>query len=85
MYKRQGHSKEVAECLLKQLHVGVTFLHGEGAYEKKEKKILLCATRKSQAPKLEQIVKTVDSRAFLIKTSANEIYGEGYKNYDELV
>ena len=45
---------------------------------------MLCATRKIQAPKLEQIVKETDSDAFLIVTSANEIYGEGYKRYEEL-
>ena len=45
---------------------------------------MLCATRKSKAPKLEQIVKEIDPSAFLIKTSANEIYGEGYKKYEEL-
>lgn len=79
-----NYANEVSNCLMKKLHVGVTILHGEGAYEKKEKKILLCATRKTQAPKLEQIVKEIDPSAFLIKTSANEIYGEGYKKYEEL-
>ncbi len=79
-----NYSAQVAGKLMENLHVGVTYLHGTGAYEKKEKQILLCATRKIQAPKLEQIVKETDSDAFLIVTSANEIYGEGYKRYEEL-
>ena len=79
-----NYSTQVAGRLMKNLHVGVTYLHGTGAYEKKEKQILLCVTRKIQAPKLEQIVKETDSDAFLIVTSANEIYGEGYKRYEEL-
>lgn len=79
-----NYSTQVAGKLMENLHVGVTYLHGTGAYERKEKQILLCATRKIQAPKLEQIVKETDSDAFLIVTSANEIYGEGYKRYEEL-
>jgi uncharacterized membrane-anchored protein YitT (DUF2179 family) len=31
--------------------------------------------------KAEAIVREVDSDAFMIVTSANEIYGEGYKSY----
>jgi uncharacterized membrane-anchored protein YitT (DUF2179 family) len=32
------------------------------------------------SPKAEEIVKQEDALAFMIVTSANEIYGEGYKN-----
>lgn len=76
------HSKEVADKLMEDLEVGVTYLKGEGAFKEREKDVILCATRKIQAPKLEAIVREVDKNAFLIVTSANEIYGEGYKSYD---
>ncbi len=76
------HSGEVAERLMEELEVGVTYLKGKGAFKDKDKEIILCATRKTQAPKLEMIVREVDREAFLIVTSANEIYGEGYKSYD---
>lgn len=76
------HSKEVAKRLMEDLEVGVTYLEGKGAFKEKEKEIILCATKKIQAPKLEEIVRKLDKNAFLIVTSANEIYGEGYKSYD---
>lgn len=75
-------SMEVAGRLLDELKVGVTYLNGMGAFTEKEKEIILCATRKIQAPKVEEIVKEVDHNAFLIVTKAKEIYGEGYKSYD---
>lgn len=78
-------SEKVAKRLMKDLKVGVTYLKGRGGYINKEKEIIMCATRKTQAPKLEEIVRQVDKNAFLIVTRANEIYGEGYKNYGEIV
>lgn len=76
------YSKEVAERLMKDLKVGVTYLKGKGAFKDREKEIIFCITRKAQAPKVENVVKEVDKEAFLIVTGASEIYGEGYKSYD---
>ena len=39
-----------------------------------------CVARKQQGPAIEEIVKGEDKDAFMIISSANEIYGEGYKN-----
>jgi uncharacterized membrane-anchored protein YitT (DUF2179 family) len=75
-------AEKVAERLMGELEVGVTYLKGKGGFKGNKKDIILCVTRKSQAPKLEKIVKETDDTAFLIATSANEIYGEGYKSYD---
>ena len=40
----------------------------------------MVAMRKALAPKAEEIVKEVDPTAFMIITSASEIYGQGHKN-----
>ncbi len=66
--------------ILEDLEVGATVLKGQGAYSRHEKEIILCVVKKQVMPKLEEIVKQEDEKAFLILSSANEIYGEGYKN-----
>ena len=38
---------------------------------------------KRLGPQVEEIVKQEDSRAFMVITSANEIYGEGYKDFSD--
>lgn len=73
-------SELLAEKLLVDVDAGVTFLTGRGAYSQKEKEVILCAVKKSIYPKVEEVIKDTDPRAFLIVTHANEIYGEGYKN-----
>lgn len=71
----------VSERLMKEVETGVTLLHGEGAYTKKNKKVLMCVLHDHQYPMLRDIVKQEDKNAFLIVTKATEIFGEGYKNH----
>lgn len=73
-------STAIADKLLKDVDVGVTFIKGQGAYSKKEKDIIMAVVKKPLSPRIEEVVKEVDSSAFMIFTSANEIYGQGYKN-----
>ncbi|MCM1326088.1 MAG: YitT family protein [Bacteroidales bacterium] len=75
-----NHSETIARRVLDELNVGVTFIQGSGAYSGKDKKVILCVMKKPLSPKVEEIVKKEDPMAFMIFSSATEIYGEGYKN-----
>ncbi len=72
--------EEITEKILADVRIGVTLLSGEGAYTKKKKQVLLCAAKKHTFPKIREIVKDTDANAFMIISSATEIFGEGYKN-----
>ena len=74
-------AKTVARRLMDELDVGVTYLNGIGAYSNSEKLVILCAMRKQLFPKARTIVKEVDPGAFMIVSSANEIFGEGFKDH----
>lgn len=80
IYIISDKSAEIAKRLLTELEIGVTFVEGKGAYSGKEKKVILVVMRKTLAPKAEEIVKVCDPLAFMIISSATEIYGEGYKD-----
>lgn len=41
----------------------------------------MCAIRKQQLPQAKEIVKEIDENAFMIVSSANEIFGKGYKSH----
>ena len=71
----------ITERLLKELNIGVTYLSGTGAYKKEDKQVIFCVVKKQNAYKVEEIVKQEDEHAFMIISSATEIYGEGYKSY----
>lgn len=72
--------QEITERLLQELDVGVTYLEGEGAYSNEKKRVIMCVVRKQISPQVEEVVKEEDANAFMIVSSAAEIYGEGYKN-----
>lgn len=81
IYIISDKSETITERLLKDLDLGVTHVNGKGAYSGKEKQVIMCVMRKQLAPLAEEVVKEEDPQAFMIITSATEIYGEGYKSY----
>ena len=80
IYIISDQAERIAQRLLDELEIGATFLEGKGAYSKETKKVIMCVMQDTISPKAEEIVKQEDALAFMIVTSANEIYGEGYKN-----
>ncbi|MBQ7125181.1 MAG: YitT family protein, partial [Clostridia bacterium] len=75
--------EEIAEKLLSEVDVGLTYINGSGAYTKSEKKVILCAVKKYNYPRIKDLVHKIDSNAFMIVSSASEVYGEGYKLYGQ--
>lgn len=82
IYIISDHPEEVSARLMQEVETGVTMLYGEGAYTKKDKKVLMCVVRNQQYPMVRDVVKQEDKHAFLIVTKATEIFGEGYKSQD---
>lgn len=70
----------ITKRLLEELDIGVTYLSGSGAYSGKDKDVIMCVMKKPLSPKAEVIVREEDPLAFMIVTSATEIFGEGYKS-----
>lgn len=72
--------QNIVRRLLEDLDIGATYISGKGAYSGKDKQVILCVVKKHLFPKAEEIVRQEEPDAFMIVTSATEIYGEGYKN-----
>ena len=72
----------ITERLLTELDVGATLLEGSGAYSGRDKRVVLCVVRKWLIGRALKIIKSEDERSFAIVTTANEVFGEGYKPHD---
>ena len=72
--------EKMLQRILSEMDIGATILSGRGAYSNREKQIIMCVVKKRITPVIQEIVRQEDMNAFLIIASANEIYGEGYKN-----
>lgn len=73
----------ITQRLLVELDAGATFLEGTGAYSGEGKKVVMCVVKKRMATKALKIVKMEDEKSFAIITTANEVFGEGYKLHGE--
>lgn len=74
------HPKRMKQRILEELEITATLIEGKGAYTGERKEILMVVMRKQMAPRAEEIVKEEDKNAFMIVSSASEIFGEGYKD-----
>ena len=81
VYIISDHAEQIAKRILEEMDAGVTFIDGKGAYSGKKKNVILCVVKIQLEPRAEEIVRQEDPEAFMIVTSATEIYGEGYKSY----
>lgn len=78
--------ENITKRILEELDIGVTYISGSGAYSGKEKNVIMCVMKKQTSPRAEAIVREEDPLAFMIVTSATEIFGEGYKSiYSEKI
>ncbi|HHW32120.1 MAG TPA: YitT family protein [Clostridiaceae bacterium] len=75
-------SDEIASKIMYELDRGVTALKGMGMYTRSEKQVLYCIIHRNEITRLKEIVKKVDTSAFVILTEVREVLGEGFKDYD---
>ena len=68
-------SKEVGDAILLQLKKGVTYLNGEGAFSREDKKIIFCVIHAFEETDLKKLVYELDPCAFI--TVATNSYVEG--------
>lgn len=76
----------MAGSIMQYLGRGVTFMHGEGAYSRKERKVIFVVVSLTQVSKIKLIVNAIDSTAFMIITDTSEVTGHGFtlKNPKEI-
>ena len=80
-YIISDRNREIADVLVKEMDRGVTILHGQGAYTRTEKDVLMCAFKQREIAAIKAAVKGVDPSAFLIVCDAHEVLGEGFRDY----
>ena len=69
---------EIAQDIIAQMGRGATLLNATGAYSGAERKVVLCAVRNNEYPRLRELIRQHDPQAFLITTNVNEVLGEGF-------
>lgn len=79
LYILSDHYREIADAILSSVDRGVTLLDGEGGYTGENKKVVMCALRKTEYHKVKRLVHSIDPNAFIIAAESYEVMGEGFK------
>ncbi|MBE7030953.1 MAG: YitT family protein [Ruminococcaceae bacterium] len=77
-YIISAKSEEIAHELMQKLERGVTGIYGKGFYGNTDTTMLLCVVKRSELPRLRQIVIRRDPKAFMILTEVRQVLGEGF-------
>ncbi|MCS6772642.1 MAG: YitT family protein [Anaerolineae bacterium] len=76
------HPEAVADAVMHRMGRGVTYWHGIGAYTGATRPILFVVISRAEAALLKSIVARTDPHAFLVIGQAQEVYGEGFRQFE---
>ena len=70
--------EEIGERINKDLHRGVTFIDGVGAYTRKEVKMMFVLAKKRESSTIFRLIKDIDPNAFVSQSAVIGVFGEGF-------
>jgi len=73
----------VTNRIMEELERGVTLLTATGAYSGRERPVILCVAGRQEVPRVKEIVRQEDEKAFMFITEAHEALGEGFSKLIE--
>ena len=71
-------AEEIREGILSQVDRGVTMLHGEGGFLRKDTEVILSVISNHELPKIERLAREIDPECFMIVSQVTEVWGGGF-------
>lgn len=71
--------QEIADAIMERTGHGVTFLEAQGAYTKKDTKLVVLIARKSEITQIYRLVMEIDPSAFISETQTRGVFGKGFE------
>ncbi|MDR2668663.1 MAG: YitT family protein [Desulfovibrio sp.] len=72
--------RDIAQSIMRNLGRGCTLLHGQGAFTRQEREVLMTVVHNMQVRRLEDIARQVDPQAFIIIENTNMVLGRGFSH-----
>ena len=69
----------IGQALIEKLDISVTYLQGIGGYTGQDKDLIYCVIYRLELPKMLDIIKEIDSNAFVSVVDVHEVYGGRFK------
>jgi uncharacterized membrane-anchored protein YitT (DUF2179 family) len=72
---------QISDQIIRELHRGVTFFAGHGAYSNTQKTVINCVINRFELARLKDIVVKIDPGAFMYVSDASEVLGKGFARW----
>jgi uncharacterized membrane-anchored protein YitT (DUF2179 family) len=72
----------IAEFVMSDLGRGVTFLHAQSGYYRRQVRVVYTVVSRREFVSLKDFIKETDPKAFISVSQSHEVLGEGFKGID---
>lgn len=69
----------IGQALIEKLDISVTYLQGIGGYTGQDKDLIYCVISRLELPKMLDIIKEIDPKAFVSVVDVHEVYGGRFR------
>ncbi len=71
-------AEEIRQGILSRVDRGLTILHGEGGYLRRDTEVILSVISNHELPKIEALARQIDPSCFIIVSRVTEVWGRGF-------
>ncbi len=71
-------AEEIRMGILSKVDRGLTILHGQGGYLRKDTEVILSVVSNHELPKIETLAREIDPDCFMIISRVTEVWGRGF-------
>ena len=77
------HHAEMKQFIIQDLDRSATYIRSRGMYTDAERDMIFLVVSQKEVRRVQQQIRQIDPRAFLVVTDAYDTYGEGFKAFPE--
>ena len=71
-------AEAIRQGILSRVDRGLTILHGEGGYLRRDTEVILSVISNHELPKIEALAREIDPSCFIIVSRVTEVWGRGF-------
>lgn len=77
------HHEEIKQFIINDMERGATYLKGKGMFTDKARDVIFLVISRKEVHLVQNRIREIDPRAFVVVTDAYETFGEGFKQFPD--
>ena len=77
------HHEEIKRFIINDMERGATYLKGKGMFTDKPRDVIFLVISRKEVHLVQNRIREIDPRAFVVVTDAYETFGEGFKQFPD--